>query len=88
MANEPDLNTDAPVEGGSDARSVARWMNTSRYVALTSLLAARDLGGAEKDRAPLAPLRRRLTNEDRDALLYAGVILLVIAVAAFVAGLL
>lgn len=89
MANDiPDLNSDPPEDGGSRSRAVARWMNTSRYVALMSLFAEQKDGPGATAAPSRVPLKRRLTDEDRDALVNAGLILLVIAILAFVAGLL
>lgn len=89
MANEiPDLDPDTAAHGRSDAPTVARWMNTSRYVAFISLFSERHKDERAAEQPPRRPLKRRLPKADRDALLNAGLILLVIAVAAFVAGLL
>jgi hypothetical protein len=83
-----DLNSGSLGNRGRDPRSIDRWMNTSRYVALVQLFTERRNGWPEDNQPPRLPSKRRITKEDKDALFAAGLILLGIAIAAFVAGLL
>jgi hypothetical protein len=67
--------------------AVTRWMNTSRDLALKSLFAQRQNAAPRREHPIRLPLKTRITNDDRDALRNAGLILLVIAAVAFVVGL-
>jgi hypothetical protein len=64
--------------------ALRRWPNSSRYLALMTIQAAED---PEPMGSPQPP-KKRVSQADKDALLTAGLILLVIAGAAFFAGLL
>jgi hypothetical protein len=69
---------------GEQEESVSDWARTSRYLALKTIQAAKD---PEPIGSPQPP-KKRVTRADKDALLTAALILIVVAGAAFFAGLL
>lgn len=66
---------------------IRKWVQTNRYVNVMVGLADRDSEPACCDGRPRLP-PKRISQDDKDALLTAGLALLIIAGAAFLAGLL